>query len=223
MKKVFLVMMFAVVTAVCAQAQLFVGGSLGVDFTASKEVEGSTTEKGPATFFIEFSPMVGFSLSDNFAVGLKAGLGLLNSNNRADEPTKAKVTLWEFAPFARYTLVSAGDVSLLAEATLGIQGATTKDTRGSTTNEGPSVFGFGFSAMPILSYSFTDKLSIEARPNLFRFVFGVVTTKYPGDSDNKDTDTYLGFGVNPSRVPIEFRSEFEFDTPLFEVGMIFKF
>ena len=209
-----------VMTAVCAQAQLFVGGTLGFDYTAGKTVAGSITEKGDATITIEFSPMVGFSISDNFAVGVQAGIGLISTNDRATEPKKDNTTFWEFAPFARYTLVSSGDFSLLAEGSLGLYGKTGKTTRGGVSTDDPSTVGFGLSVMPIVSYSMTERLSLELRPNLFKFALGLETTKAPGSSDYKDVDTFFGFGANPSTLPLVYRLS---NLSFLEVGMIFKF
>ena len=213
MKKTFLVMMFAVMTAICAQAQMFVGGSMGIDFGATKQTLGSTTNNGPATSAFELSPKVGYYLSDNFAVGLNATLAFASQNNRADNPTKQKGTEWGFAPFARLSLLNIGNFSILLEGGVGIFGSSSKTTTGSTTLDGPSVFGFGMGVMPLLSYTLTNRINLEASTNLARLALVSETEKTgSGTTESKVSDTSFGLGVDSSDF---------FSTP-FKIGIIFK-
>jgi len=214
MKKVFLAVLFASMMAVSANAQLFVGGSIGFDIDASKNTSGTTVSNNPLTVSFDFSPKVGYYLSSAFGVGVITHFGLGLTNNRRDDPTKYTSINWGFGPFMRYTVLSRGDFSVLVEGGAGVYGELSKSTRGSTTIKDPSTFGFDISAMPILSYSLTNRVNLEVSSNLLRLGFGVESEKSgAGDSLSKDTNTYFGFGING----------YDFFSSPYRIGVIFKF
>ena len=68
MKKLFITLAF-VAAAVFAQAQLFVGGNLGVNMGSTK-VESTKTQK---TFGFEVKPNVGYMFSENMGAGIALG------------------------------------------------------------------------------------------------------------------------------------------------------
>jgi len=213
-KVVFLTMMFAVMTAVSAQAQFFVGGSTGFDIDMKKGTTGSQVRNGPSKVSFDFSPKVGYYLSSNFGAGVIMNLGIGLENNRQDDPTKWTNFNWGFGPFLRYAVLSRGDFSMLIEGGMGVYGEMSKRTQGTTTNKYPSTFGFDISAMPILSYSLTDRVNLEVSSNLLRFGFGVETEKEgAGESLDKVTSTSFGFGIDG----------YDFFSTPYRIGVIFKF
>ena len=215
MKKVFLAMIFAGMTAIGAQAQTyFVGGALGVDYNDGKYSSGSTTTNRPSELSFELSPMVGYYLSENLGAGVRINIGMRNRNNRADDPTKNKSFDWGFGPFLRYTVLSRGDFSILMQGGAGIFGSSSKVTQGTTTDKGPKTFGFDIGVMPLLSYNLTSRVSLEVSSNLARFSFTTQTEKTgSGDSQQKETESSFGFGVD----------SFDFFRSPYQIGMIFKF
>ena len=225
-RKLFSILFVAVITAVCAQAQIYVGGSLGFDVGASKSVYEGSTNKGPKFFYFGISPMAGYYLFEKLSVGAQLTLGAGNHDSRSGSEGSTylkKVTIWGISPFARYTLIEANRVSLLAECRLGLDGAGTKSGYGGSMDKGPSVIDFGLAAMPVLSFRLTEKMNLEARTGLFRFGLGVVTTK--NSSGSKSNDTYFGFGVNSSSQEVAegmWGSLTFLKAPPFEIGMTFK-
>ena len=202
--------------AFSAEAQTyFAGGSIGVDYEAGKGTWGNTTTKNPSTLSFEFSPMAGYYLSDKLGAGARIVLGGSTWNSRSEqEASKNKTFRWGFGPFLRYTVLTRGDFSVLIEGGAGIFGESSKETSGTTTNDGPKVFGFDIDVMPILSYSLTDRVSLEARTNLARFGFSTQTEKRgTGESQSKESDSAFGFGVD----------SFDFFRSPYQIGMIFKF
>ena len=227
MKKIILAVLFACMMAVGVQAQVFIGGSLGVDYSADKYSSGSVSVNEPAYTGFEFSPMVGFYLTDNLAIGAQINLGIFNVNDRDDKPTKFTATTFGVAPFIRTTFVSAGNLSLVLETSVGFNSVSTKSNYESVTVDGPSATIIGLNAVPLLSYKMSDRLSIEMRTNLLRLSGGsaAVKEKY-GSTEYTTTTTYFGFGVNPSGISSLIMNELEMSfvggSPL-QIGMIFKF
>lgn len=210
------IMLITVLTVNYAQAQkYFAGGRLGVDYKDSKYTYDKSTTNRPSTSSFDLSPMLGYYLTDNLGAGVKISLGMSLRNDRAEEdPTKNTSTDWGFGPFLRYTALSRGDFSILIEGGLGVSGSSSKTTYGTTTNDGPKQFGFDIGVMPILSFSLTDRVSIEASTNVARFGFSTNTeTRGTGESQSKDTETSFGFGVD----------SYDFFKSPYQLGIIFKF
>jgi hypothetical protein len=229
MKKIF-VIMFAGLTAISAQAQLFIGGSLGIDYGATEKKVESTNTKGPSLLYGEISPMLGFHLSDNIAVGIRGGFGMGILDSREDKPRKVTITQWGASPFVRFALVKAGDLSFLLEGGVPISGAITKTSYDGKSENGPSAFGFGATIMPVLSYGVTDNLSFELRPNLLRLGFEQVTITSKNAVEIKTVETYtaFGFGINSSVNPIKAEMSQAYGVPIMlippiEIGMVFNF
>ena len=75
MKKLFITIAF-VAASMLASAQLYVGGSLGMDFSKSKDKDGSTTVEGDKVVAFDITPSVGFMFNDNMGVGLDLMFGM---------------------------------------------------------------------------------------------------------------------------------------------------
>jgi hypothetical protein len=199
MKKVFLATIFMGMMALGAQAQnYFAGSTLGFDYKAN-----GGDNRGPATTSFELSPMVGYYLTDKLGAGIMLTLGNSATNNRSEHgESKYNTFEWGFAPFLRYTLLTRGDFSVLAQSSIGIHGSSEKG--------GSNIFGFGIDAMPILSYCLTNRVSLEVSSGLARFGFSVDSRKSGG---HKSNETAFGFGVD----------SYNFFSSPYQVGMIYKF
>ena len=214
MKKAYLIMMFAGMMAVSVQAQYFAGGSLGVDFKESSSSWGTSTSSGPSSLAFDVSPMVGYYLSDKLGAGVKISLGMSMDNDRRDDPTKYREFEWGFGPFLRYSVLTRGDFSVLIEGGVGVFGSSSKEISGTITDKGPSTIGVELSVGPLLSYSLTSRVNLEASSNLARFGFSTQTRKYgTGDSQSKSSSSSFGFGVDSN----------DFFSSPYRIGMIFKF
>ena len=223
MKKIILSVLFVAVVAVYAQAQLFVGGSIGADYTAYKYTSGSTTEKGPALFSVEFNPMLGFDLSERMGIGATLNLGMFNVSDRDDPPSKLKALMYGVSPFVRNVVLYSGNLAFLIETKFSFLGFNTKSSYESQTIDGPKILSYGLSVAPVLSYSLTDRLYLEARVNLLRFSIGQAVIK---EDEDKDISTFFGIGINPSEITSPLLNELEIPvmsaSPI-EIGMVFRF
>ena len=198
MKKIFITLIFAGITAIGAQAQdynWFAGGTIGFDIKSQG--------KGSSTTTFEFSPKAGFYLSEKLGAGLMITLANRSTNNESEwGSSKSNTFEWGFSPFMRYKLFSRGDFAILAEGGLGVQGTSQKD--------GPSTFGFGIWAGPLLTFKLSPRIDLEVSSGLARFDFSINSHK---NGDSKSTETTFGFGVD---------SRDFFKSP-YQIGMIYKF
>lgn len=220
-KKLILIVLGAVLTAGIAKAQLFIGGTIGLDSSSGSTTNSGTTTNDPSEMKINFSPMVGFMLNNDFGIG--ARLGIENSSISTEQSNGTVVTTdkhselnWSFGAFARYRTLKGDRLSMFLEGGLGILGGSSSDVDGatSTTVAGPSVFGFKLDVCPVLSYEFSNTFSVEASSGLLRlgFVSRTETTAADvaaGRPEIKHSATNFGLGVNRG--------------DLFNVGLIIKF
>ena len=217
MKKVFLAMILAAMTAVSAQAQTykyFTGGSFGVDYKDGKYTYGETSTNRPSTTTFDFSPMLGYYLAENLGAGVKVNIGMSVSSDREEEPTKNTSLDWGFGPFLRYTILTRGDFSVLIEGGIGVFGSSSKRTYDSETTDGPSVLGFDISAKPILSFRLTDRVNLEVSSNIAKFGFSTKTERTgKEESLRKETESSFGFGVDTK----------DFFKSPYQIGLIYKF
>ena len=146
MKKKNAVLLFALLLMGWSlNAQIFVGGSLSLNSSKSSSTTGSTTTELGKNMNYDFSPEVGYFLSENLALGLDFGIG----NNKTTTPitlttnSENSITNWSIRPFARYYAMKSGSFSVFGEGALNIGGSSTKTTSGSTTTDGLSTTTFG--------------------------------------------------------------------------------
>ena len=218
MKKVIIAFVVLIATVFTSNAQVFVGGGVGLDYRGGKYKSGNTSVDAPSLFSIQFMPKVGFYLTDNFAIGFNAGLLSVTSkdyNWRGDE-VKLSIVGWEIGSFARYNAVGVEKLSLLLEGSVGLGGAYAKEKVGPLTTDGDPVLIMGLNVMPVLSYSLTDRLSIEASCDFLRFGYTHAITIR--DNSGNSTNSTFGFGVNTSTLNSQGNS-----TSLWKLGLIFKF
>ena len=229
MRKVIISSVVLCMTALSINAQVFVGGNLGVNYGGGKATFGSQSEDLPSTFSFSLVPKVGFYVNDDIAIGVQAGI-MSSSTTQTFNGTDYAESLfgWTISGFGRLNMIEAGNLSLLIEGTLGITGATPKFKSGGQTNDGDPITIFGIGIAPILSYSFTSALSVEMSCDFLRLGFNSLTVKDADDSNYKTTVNAFGLGVNSFPTFDILESVFIDDfnplrTSPITVGVIFKF
>ena len=216
MKKLFITIAF-VAAAMFAQAQFFVGGSLGLTSTSAKETEKignvSSTFDGEKQFTFNITPSVGFMFNENMGVGLDFGIDLTNitypkgTNGgwgvpvAADETLKIKQTSFLIAPYFRYVFAEIDNFKFYADARISYMSAKPKLTISSdnqtTEYTGYKVSKFGIGIVPGMAYMLTDNISMNCQLNVLSLYF-TSTSDTVTDTDYEDTvkTNEFGFGIN---------------------------
>ena len=104
MKKLFITLAF-VAAAFFAQAQLFVGGSLGFNSTKDHMDDDHGIDAKKVTT-ISVLPTVGYMFADNMGVGVDFGMNYTKKEPQGTQlnpnPADIKTTEWVVSPFFRY-------------------------------------------------------------------------------------------------------------------------
>lgn len=257
MKKVFMTLA-AVAAFSFANAQFFVGGSLGfssgsgtesltVTETLGNSSSTTTTDaKAPSYSEFLFAPKVGYYLNDKLAVGLELGF-ITYSQTQYDlpglgdgpnpdydykaEPTenfyKGTENLFGVAPFVRYHFAQWNNFSLFGELSVGLAFSSSKEVATidgkEEEMEGPSMFGFGVTIMPGISYKINDHIQLEATLDVFglNYMYSKSTLNeeevygdYTYSTEYVSTESEFGFGLDTRNL---------FSVANLTIGFVYKF
>ena len=214
MKKLGLVLFLALATMV-SNAQLFVGGSVGLDLGSDKVKVGSNVTSDLSEFRFGLNPRIGYYVNDKFAIGAMVNLQVRSDKDKSNSNAEIKNNrlTWGITPFARYSIVEFGKFSVLAEGTLGISGTTSKASTGSVSVKGTPTINYGFNIAPLLSYSLSNRLNLEAALNFLNFGLNG-SSRNNKDTDTKTTSFDFGIGANANNA---------FNVGAMTVGFIYKF
>ena len=182
MKRVISICTILVTMTVAGNAQYFIEGSVEVEYNdATPTFPGYPPEKQFADSYWSVSPLVGYQLNDDFAVGAKATF-----NRRTDwslysggEPVGFEKisSRWSYAVFCRYQLWGTEKLSFLVESSIDISGGSTEEKTGTIAKKTGSWTSFGVNAVPLVTYNITDKWSIITTSYLFNLRFNHETVK----------------------------------------------
>lgn len=189
MKKLFIALVF-VATGLVANAQLFVGGSIGFShgagyseetITVNGVVEPDYGDLGykPRTTTFSIAPTVGMMFSDRMGFGATIGYKQEITKTCTDVEKKEfddKIGLseFDFTPFFRYVFGDFGKIKLYADAKLPLAFASSKsvykdieeDEEITVKEKGPKGFGIGFYIQPAFTYQFNEHISFNAELGL---------------------------------------------------------
>ncbi len=221
MKKLFITIAFVAAT-MFASAQLYVGGSLGMNTESGKvkaENSGTTVEQdAPKTFVFTFAPEVGFMFNDNMGVGLQLGFGMgkMTQKDYSFDPAATltvKTTTIAFAPYFRYVFAEVDNFKFYADAKVSYAmnkpKATFEQDGTTVTQDGDKTTTLGFGIVPGMAYQLTDNISMNCALNILELGFQTEKT-IEKDVDGAGTDVTtttndFGFGINmPSPITIGF-------------------
>lgn len=174
MKKLMMIAVMAVVAAISASAQTYVGGSFGY-----KNINPGDGEDKINT--ITIAPELGYNLSDKWAIGTTVDFDYTKKGD-------ASTTGFIVAPYARYTVAHIDKIRLFLDGT--VEFGTYK-VKGQDAN---SAWGIG--VKPGVAYDVNDKVSLIAHVGFFGYSD---THKFDGNKTfalGVDNTLSLGFYYN---------------------------
>ncbi len=210
-----IILLLTIVTSCYLNAQLFTGGSIGFNSSGGKQDYGTGEQDKTSYMNLDFSPAIGYFLSENLAAGVKIQLSLDKTTTPpftagGDETVDTETEIG-FVPFIRYYAARFNKLSVFGQVQAGITMGTEKTKTGSTETDGPKTTTIMFNVLPAVALEVSDHLMLEAYINLFRFGFSSETEK---NGDNKETTNNFNFGLSSSNI---------FTTGSISVGAIYLF
>lgn len=164
MKKIMMTLA-AVAVAATMNAQVWIGGELGLNSTTNKvEASGVSTDNTLYNFTI--APEIGYNLDENWAVAIKLGFAHNEANANAKELVKDYIpglgnlmtNSFSINPYVRYTFCKAGNFSAFVDG--GINYASTHVNNLSEYIN--NINSFGVSINPGIAYAVSEKVGLVA-------------------------------------------------------------
>ena len=168
MKKIMMIAAM-MVAAVSANAQVYLGGSVGV---------ATSSYDGNSTTVWSILPEVGYNLNEKWALGMTIGYG--ESRVKVKNAGTEKVKTFQVSPYARYTFVKFDKINLFVDGGVGYMHENYAGTKTNT-------FAIGFK--PGVAVNLNEKLSFVAHVGFL----GYENEKVKGD--DKSTNSF-GFDLN---------------------------
>ena len=201
MKKVMLMVAF-MVAAVAANAQVYIGGSLGVSSDKVPYADGSKEPESTVNF--HFTPEIGYNLDENWAVGLGLTFDFTKYPVGADGDQLPGIDRkkfgFEIAPYARWTFARWNKVSLFLEGGLAYGFDKNKwdetDGRNETVTVEDKESYFKIGVKPGLRVDLTDHFAVMTRLGWLGY-----TCTMP-DGDNMNNGQSFGFDLDGENISL---------------------
>lgn len=181
MKKMFLMAAMAV-ASMTANAQMWIGGSVGADF------DHTNNSKTVSKFTL--SPEVGYNLNEKFAVAMAINYNLTNTNPKVG--VAHQVHTFSVAPYARYFFAQSGKVGFFVDGGVicGINrlgGHFGGDMADATLTVGAGL-------RPGVALSLNDKVTLVAKLGYLGYIHE--EGEYDFDGSKGARHNKFGFGID---------------------------
>ena len=149
MKKLFVVASLIFV-GIAVKAQLYMGAQFDINAGSLKNDNGDKLSSNAS--FGAYAD-IGYRLTDVWDLGVDYG-GTIGVSKVGD--TKVTTARWLLSPYARYSVLKAGDFELLGKGSLILEGSKTYNQ-------------VGIQVVPVLAYNLNDRITLQANLNFFSF------------------------------------------------------
>lgn len=197
------------VAAVAANAQIFLGGSLGLGNSKEKIEFDNSTEDGDKSFRFGIIPIGGFYFNPKMAAGIGFGYEMYKNTSPSEIPDGDdaifKRSTTSIAPFFRYHFIEKNSFSVFGQAQFIYSSSKASNKVGPTTTDLPKEKFVGFYIMPAISYALTDNFILEA--NIGQIGYGSWTED---DEENELKTKDSGFDFDLGIDNIQFGAIYRF-------------
>lgn len=203
MKKIMMTLA-AVAVAATMNAQVYLGGTLGLGFENKLKDQKDLSKDATGVTF-QIKPEIGYNLDEKSSVGIVLGFGVTNNSNEMLKgndfaqaiagglKTDKSAIQFTIAPYYRYKFVQFDKVDLFIDAQVGYTYTKLDEWNNNT---------FVVGVRPGVAFNASDKISFVAKLGSGIFF---------ESSKNKDQDAVSKFGLNANTL-----------APL-EIGMYYNF
>ena len=202
MKKLIAEIFILIVTVFTVNAQVFVGGDLGLNFGDVKN-SYSYCEDFTSEFGFRISPQVGYYLNDDLAIGVSGHIDKNRSNLKIDFflPVEGKDKTvsesWGVNVFGRYKLMGLGieNLSLWVEGSAGVSENSVKGLTTEGMQKKLEGTVYDINVLPVLLYKLSDKIHVLAYCNFLTIGYSYQTQNNT-ELSVKSKNHNFNFGFN---------------------------
>ena len=197
MKKLFLVSIIVFGVFTTANAQFYAGAGLGIGL--SNYLPSSDSQSPSSSYFaLNLLPEFGYIITPKISLGVNLGVNLgINTSeyNGLSNDYVTSTSSYEFAPYARFSVVRYKGFALQAQGDVFVSGSKSTTTYNDITNTNESYLNFGLRVAPRLSYDISKHFTLFTKLNFLslRFITSV-------DNNTKDVRTNFNLSGNTSNI-----------------------
>jgi len=173
-------------------AQVFVGGNIGLDRSGGKIDNGTVTNDKPSELHFNVSPMAGYFLSEKLAAGAALNLSFSRTKSPGASESISNESTVGINPFLRYYALNWKDFSAFGQGNVGFSFTKETDKVGGATTDGPNTTRLYLNIMPGLAYNVSDHFCLETSFNVLNFGYSHTTVK---SGSIKDMTSEFGLGA----------------------------
>jgi len=175
-------------------AQVFVGGNVGLNIHNGKTDDGATTTYKASNYSFSLYPKLGIFLSEKFATGVEFNISLSGQKTGVNTETISRSTTIGVVPFLRYYAINWNKFSVFGQGNIGLDFTNSSEKTEGSTTDGSKTTRLYLNFYPGLSYNISDKLSFETSLNILSFGYYYYITK-DGSLKNKNSSFNMGAGI----------------------------
>lgn len=198
MRKILLVLVFAVASIVC-KAQLFIGGSVSGYYQGSS-IENSygVVDNYTPKYGIVLTPTVGYMLPQGIGGGISFGYSYGSKEGfddiKGENYNAVYSSAYDIAPFFRFVYGKFDKITLYADAKLPIGASKEKAKRAGEFKDYGETFFFGVRLIPGLTYKFTEHILFTTEIGLLSLNY--IFTKNTSENGSTKRTNDFTFGAN---------------------------
>lgn len=171
------------VASMTANAQMWIGGSVGADFDHTNNLQ--TVSK------FTLSPEVGYNLSEKLAIAMAVNYNLRNTNPKVG--TATQVHTFSIAPYARYTFAKTGMVGFFVDGGV-LCGVNRLAGHGINGDMADATLTIGAGLRPGVAVSLTDKVTFVAKLGYLGYLHEEGDYYFDGSQEARHNK--FGFGID---------------------------
>ena len=196
MKKIILTSLI-ILSAVFCQAQMYIGGSIGVGYQKQSEDLKLTKTEDISILAFTFEPNLGYMFNDRVGIGIDFGIGFGNGK-QGDFTTN--VMLWNVNPYFRWIAIDIADLKIYADTKFSIGGEQDKEELNGMKRDRNKIQNFGVNFIPGILYEINEHFSLTAQLNVLGLGYNMSKTTFYNEEGYTDEDTRtiqdFGFAFN---------------------------
>lgn len=229
MKRILFTIAFAAAAVAAANAQVFIGGGLGVNWKGgSEKVTGSAADydlKTPSEIGFSINPKVGYFFNDRFLLGIELGFGYSQDKEfgaDGNSSYRENTMSWEVAPYIRCAVWEHRRFGVWISSSVYAYGSNIKpDPVGSSIDDivKGREYGAGVRFTPVLTYDVSRHIQLETSLNFcgLGYSYTKKSEQLIGANETRPETTKISHGVD------FWSSDRLFQIGAIQVGFLYRF
>ncbi|HAD98029.1 MAG TPA: hypothetical protein DCG19_11530 [Cryomorphaceae bacterium] len=183
---------------------LYLGGSLGFQTEKTTSTQGNIKVDYPKTTQYNFSPAIGYTLTDNWLLGVRAGIGgskTTDLNPITNEEIISRTTIGGAEIFGRYYFNLSERFFFYPDLGIGFASSSSEEEEDGVTETGPETNIFQIGVTPGFAYYPTTHWGIELSVGFVGFTSVTSTDERPDPNTETQTNGF-DFVLNMASVNV---------------------